>query len=70
MVAREESVEFLERMEEEIREKTIEFDHDAGRQREPDGGKDRSRGQKLFHGFRKDRGREDLGGRRLSEEKR
>jgi hypothetical protein len=40
----------LEGVEEEIREKAIEFDHDAGREGEPDGGKDGSGGQKLFHG--------------------
>ena len=37
-------------MEEEIREETIELDHDSGGHREPDGRKDRSGGEELFHG--------------------
>ena len=37
-------------MEEEIREETIELDHDSGGHGEPDGRKDRSGGEELFHG--------------------
>jgi hypothetical protein len=37
-------------VEEEIREETIELDHDSGGHREPDGRKDRSGGEELFHG--------------------
>ena len=36
-------------MEEEIREETVELDHDSGCDREPDGRKDRGSGEELFH---------------------
>jgi hypothetical protein len=38
-------------MEEQIGEKTIEFNHDARRNGEPDGGKNGGGGEKLLHGF-------------------
>ena len=37
-------------MEEEIREEAVELDHDPGGHREPDGRKNRSGGEELFHG--------------------
>jgi hypothetical protein len=37
-------------VEEQIREETVELDHDSGCDREPDGRKDRSSGEELFHG--------------------
>ena len=37
-------------VEEEIGEETVELDHDSGGHREPDGRKDRSGGEELFHG--------------------
>ena len=41
----------LERMEEQIREKAIELDHDPRCESEPNGGKDRGSSEKLLHGF-------------------
>jgi len=41
----------LERMEEQIREKTIELDHDPRCEGKPNGSKNRSSGEKLLHGF-------------------
>jgi len=38
-----------ERVEEQVREETVEFDQDAGRDAEPDGGEHRSGGQEFFH---------------------
>ena len=40
-----------ERMEEEVGEEAVEFDHDAGGDGEPDRGKHRSGGEELFHGL-------------------
>ena len=37
-------------VEEEIREEAVELDHDPGGHREPDGRKNRSGGEELFHG--------------------
>jgi hypothetical protein len=39
------------RTEKEIRKEAIEFDHDAGGDGEPDRGKHRCGGEKLFHGL-------------------
>jgi hypothetical protein len=38
-------------MEKKVGIETVEFDHDARRDREPDGRKHRGGGQKLFHGL-------------------
>jgi hypothetical protein len=38
-----------ERVEEQVREETVEFDQDAGSEAEPDGGEHRSGGNKFFH---------------------
>ena len=43
-------LELLEGMEEEIREKAIEFDHDPRGDREPDRGKHGCGGEELLHG--------------------
>jgi hypothetical protein len=40
-----------ERVKEQIGEEAVEFDHDSGRDGEPDRSKDRSGGEKFFHGF-------------------
>jgi hypothetical protein len=47
---RDEEILDSQRVEEQIREESVELDHDSGCDREPDGRKDRSSGEELFHG--------------------
>ena len=42
----------LERVEQQVGEEAVEFDQDAGCDREPDGGKHRGGGEELFHGWK------------------
>jgi hypothetical protein len=48
---RKNSANSLERVEEQIREKPIELNHDARCQGEPNGGKNWCGGEKFLHGF-------------------